>query len=80
MSAAAEKPIVDPLPPRTWFTLRQVADRWNVSTRHLYYEISRKKLRATKIGSATRVSSDEVIRYEANATVIGRTADDDFLG
>jgi excisionase family DNA binding protein len=59
-------------PPRSFFTVEQLATRWEVSERTIRRMIKRGELRAVEIGAQRRVPVDVVEHYEAQHTTGSR--------
>jgi excisionase family DNA binding protein len=57
--------VAEKSPPRSFFTVEQLAKRWQVSGRTIRRKIKRGELHAMRIGPQLRVASDEVERFEA---------------
>ncbi len=51
-------------PKVTTYTVAEVAEMWKVSTKTIHRLLRRGKLRAVKVGRATRIRETEVERYE----------------
>jgi excisionase family DNA binding protein len=56
--------VAEQLPSRSFFTVEQLAARWQVSPRTIRRMVERGKLRAMRIGPQLRVPVDVVERYE----------------
>ena len=50
--------------PQEFFSIRSVANRWDVSTRTVRRIIDRGEISARHIGRQVRITMDEVLRYE----------------
>jgi excisionase family DNA binding protein len=48
----------------TYFTIVQIAERWQVSTKTVRRMILRKSLKTHRIGSQIRVSAEDLLTYE----------------
>lgn len=51
--------------PAKHYTVRRLADKWDVSQSHVYDLIDRKELKALKIGKAIRIPQAYIDEYEA---------------
>jgi excisionase family DNA binding protein len=65
--------VAEQSPPRAYFTVEQLAKRWQVSQRTIRRMIERGGLRAVRIGAQLRVADDVLQRFEErHATGSGR--------
>lgn len=48
----------DGLPPKRWLTVKQLADRWQVSERTIHRMIKNKQISVKRIGRAIRIHPD----------------------
>ncbi len=63
-SALARHEDEDMTPKVTTYTVAEVAQRWRVCGKTVWRLLRRGKLRAVKVGRATRIRESEVERYE----------------